>query len=213
MNRITRGASGVEVDFTTPSGRTIVKAKKLIMSVPPLLSVLEPWFDITANEKALFGQFNNSYIWDAIVNNTGFPSNTAIQNRDPGAADGIPASPGSYAFVPSPFGVHATWYGSDDYLTDDQVKANILHSISQVRTANNYTSTETPEIVEFHSHNPYELTVCVDAIRNGFYNKVNALQGESNTYWTGAAWESHDSTAIWNFTETEILPKILSSLN
>ncbi|CAK4034848.1 related to amine oxidase, flavin-containing superfamily [Lecanosticta acicola] len=214
IDRITRSTRGVEVQFTTPTGRKIVRAKKLVMTIPPLLSSLKPFFDLTPTETSLFGQYNSSYIWDAIVNNTGIPGTVEVQNRDPEAPDGIPALPAAYAFVPSPVGgVHATWYSSPHYLSDEQVKTDILQSVAQIQKAQKYSSAATPEIVEFHSHNPYELTVSLDAIKEGFYDKVNALQGQLNTYWTGAAWESHDSTAIWNFTEYEILPKLIQSLH
>lgn len=99
-------------------------------------------------------------------------------------------------------------------MSEEEVKTSILETLERIRTAKNYSLPEgtQPEFVEFHSHNPYELTVCPDAIREGFYEKVNSLQGIMGTFWTGAAWESHDSTAIWNFTEFEVLPRIVEDL-
>lgn len=207
--------SNITLTYTTPSGPKLLRAKTLLLTLPPLPSLLSPFLSLTPAERTLFSQFNTSYIWDAILTNTGIPSGVAVQNLDPEAPQGIPAAPAAYAFVPAPWeGVHATWYGSDRYLSDNEVKTSILETLSRIREAKNFSlpeGTET-EFVEFHSHNPYELTVCPDAIRDGFYEKVNSLQGERDTYWTGAAWESHDSTAIWNFTEFEILPRIVEGL-
>jgi len=32
--------------------------------------------------------------------------------------------------------------------------------------------------------------------------RLGALQGQRSTWWTGAAWEAHDSSAIWNCEST-----------
>jgi hypothetical protein len=42
---------------------------------------------------------------------------------------------------------------------------------------------------------------------------MNELQGQWNTYWTGAAWESESSAAIWAFTEKVVMPMLMGSLN
>jgi hypothetical protein len=39
-------------------------------------------------------------------------------------------------------------------------------------------------------------------IAGGFYKRLNALQGRNNTYWSGAAWHSHNSARIWVGLET-----------
>lgn len=51
-----------------------------------------------------------------------------------------------------------------------------------------------------------------EAIRDGFYVILLALQGKRNTFYTGATWETQDSGMIWNFTEQYVLPKLLESL-
>ena len=48
---------------------------------------------------------------------------------------------------------------------------------------------------------PYELRVSAQAIEAGFYGNLTALQGVRNTYWTGAAFDKHDSGDLWAFTE------------
>lgn len=213
--RIVRSHKGVEVHVSTPQGRKIIKASQLIMAIPPKVNTLRPFLDLTHEEARVFRQFNNSYMWNGIVANSGIPINVGVENVDPNATFGIPPMPAAYAFSPSGVSeVHAVWYGSIEPMSEEEVKANILASLSRVQHATQYKSPKgtKPEIVQFNDHSPYELTVSVDAIKNGFYNQANALQGQTNTWWTGAAWESHDSSAIWNFTEYEILPRVLKSL-
>lgn len=65
----------------------------------------------------------------------------------------------------------------------------------------------TPEFVAYNSHTPYELRVSADAIAAGFYQNLTALQGQRNTYWTGAAFDRHDSGDLWAFT-AGLLPRI-----
>jgi len=61
----------------------------------------------------------------------------------------------------------------------------------------------------FSDHSPFEVAVSTDAIKGGFYQQVNALQGKHQTWWTGAAWQTEDSSLIWNFTEYNILPQLV----
>jgi hypothetical protein len=44
-------------------------------------------------------------------------------------------------------------------------------------------------------------------IAGGFYRRLGALQGHRNTFWNGAAFDVHDSSSLWAFTET-LLPAI-----
>lgn len=40
-----------------------------------------------------------------------------------------------------------------------------------------------------------------DAVAKGFYRDLTKLQGQKSTYWTGAAFNKHDSGDMWAFTE------------
>ena len=51
--------------------------------------------------------------------------------------------------------------------------------------------------------------VPADDIANGFYKALNSLQGRNGTFYTGAAFQTNDSSLIWSFTES-LLPKILA---
>ena len=59
----------------------------------------------------------------------------------------------------------------------------------------------------FRSHVPFELTVGTADIAAGFYRSLGALQGRNHTYYTGAAFHTHDSSLLWRFTEA-LLPRI-----
>ncbi|KAM7212971.1 hypothetical protein V8F06_011625 [Rhypophila decipiens] len=58
-----------------------------------------------------------------------------------------------------------------------------------------------PEFALFASHDPFGLTVSVEAIREGFYDKLNALNGHRNTFYTGAAYQAHDASLLFEYTD------------
>jgi hypothetical protein len=78
--------------------------------------------------------------------------------------------------------------------------------VNRLRTAGTLPTT-TPEFAVFASHSPFELTVPAGAIEAGFYQKLYSLQGRHRTFFTGAAFHTHDSSLLWQFTEG-LLPQI-----
>ena len=215
VTNIVRTSNVTEVMVSTPSGLKSIRASKLVITIPPKLPLLEPFLDLRPEERSIFGQFNNSYIWASIVKNSGVPANTGLINVDPLAAFGIPPMPAIFGTEPTANpDLLVAWYGSSFSLTDDEVKSNILDSLQRLKTSQGGESSNgsLPRIVQFTNHSPYMLTVSTEAINDGFYKRVTMLQGQHNTYWTGAAWQTQDSTAIWDFTEAQILPYIVASL-
>jgi hypothetical protein len=156
----------------------------------------------------MFGQFNNSYYWDAVVKNTAIPNDVTITNVDLDAPYEIPSTPGIYRISPTNIaGLFTLYYTSPSLMTDEEVQADILATIARLEAPTKLW-TGTPEFVELHNHSPFELTVSTEAIKGGFYAQLNKLQGERNTWWTGATWQAQDSSQIWNWTEINILPKL-----
>jgi hypothetical protein len=202
-------STDIKALVSTPSGQVFVTAKKLLIAIPPTLDNLK-FLDLDENSRYTFSQFNNSFYWNGIVRNSGVPDNTTITNTSPTAPEGIPPLPGLYTIeatgVP---GLHSVYYGSPYAIADDQVKSAILDGIAKVVKAGGFSQGATaPEFVAFGDHRPFTLTVSPDAIKDGFYTRLNALQGQDSTWWTGAAWQTQDSSLIWNFTEYNVLPQL-----
>ncbi|KAI9686534.1 MAG: hypothetical protein M1822_003545 [Bathelium mastoideum] len=210
ISRITRSADGVNVTISTPSGTRQIAASKLLVAIQPELSALTP-FDLDDQESQVFGQFNHSYYWNALIGNSGIPEATTIVNVNPENPYQIPTMPDMYIIQSSNHSnLHTIYYNSPHYLPDDVVQADILATISRLNENLGHRSPNgTPEFLGFNSHAPFELTVSNDAIKNGFYQNLTALQGRRSTWWTGATWQgTHDSSVIWNYTEHEILPQL-----
>ncbi|KAF2104018.1 flavin-containing superfamily amine oxidase [Rhizodiscina lignyota] len=209
VSRIERHDSGVIVAFSTPQGCKLVKASKLLIAIQPKLSSLS-FLDTDAEERHLLGQFNNSYYWDAVIRNSGIPDNTSITNADKDAPFGLPPLPGIYGFGPTIIpGLQTAYYSSPHAIDNDKVKSDILATIAKlVKEFGFPPANGTPEFAGFNDHRPFELTVSPDAIRKGFYRTLNGLQGKRSTWWTGATWQAHDSSQIWNWTEHNIIPPL-----
>ncbi|KAK9482663.1 hypothetical protein V1527DRAFT_485538 [Lipomyces starkeyi] len=114
----------------------------------------------------------------------------------------LPTLPGIYG--PSQTGVPgliSVKYGSATGLPDDQVMADIISKVKLMYPAS------TPAFAVFSSHTPFELTVPASAINAWFYKKLYRLQGYRKTWYTGAAFHTHDSSLLWQFTE-KLLPSI-----
>jgi len=211
---IDRSGPRVLVAILTPSGPKLISAKKLLVAIQPKASTLQGiGLDLTLAETNIFQQFNNSYYYDIIIKNSGIPSNLSITNIDINAPLGIPALPGLYSFFPAPIvGYTKAYYSSPSIQTDAQVKAETLAALAKIRLANGLPSTGTPEIVGFNNHQPFWLTVPLSKIGSGFYAQLNGLQGRKNTWWTGATFVAHDSTAIWTWSDNTLLPGLKGSL-
>ncbi|GGK97999.1 NAD(P)/FAD-dependent oxidoreductase [Mangrovihabitans endophyticus] len=190
-----------------PSGIRLIRARKLLMTIPPKLDNLRG-FDVDRTERRLFGQFRNSGYYTGVLRGTGIPDNLSIDNIAQHTPYHLPPLPGVYSISPTGVpGLHNVKYGSPGSLPAHHVKADILASIRRMRAAGTIDGSGRPEFAVFASHTPFELTVPTSAIAAGFYRELSALQGHNSTFWTGAAFHTHDSSLLWQFTES-LLPRL-----
>jgi hypothetical protein len=196
---VQRSDNCTRVVVRTANGVKLIEAQKLVFTIPPKIENLQGW-DLSTSEQSLFKQFNNSGYYVAIVNNTGIPAGTSITNIGSNTTYGFPAFPGAYAIDPTAIpNLFDVYFGSATSLSDDVVKSEILASITRLQLPNKTATT--PDIVAYTRHTPFELWVGACAIKSGFYRDLYALQGQRNTWYTGAAFHTHDSSLLWEFTE------------
>jgi hypothetical protein len=201
-------AGQVRVLVKTSSGLKIIKARRLLVTIAPKLDNLTD-FDLDGTERSLFAQFNNSAYYTGLLRGTGIPDNVSVDNIGLDTPYHLPSLPGVYSISPTGVaGLHSVKYGSPVQLSSARVQADILASVKRLGTAGTIATTK-PEFAVFASHSPFELTVSTAAISAGFYRRLYALQGRNNTYYTGAAFHTHDSSLLWQFTEA-LLPRIIA---
>jgi hypothetical protein len=193
---------------STPSGPKLVKAKKIILTIPPTIQNLAH-FDLDNTERSLFSQFSTSGYYTALIRNSGIPDNVIVQNAGVDTLYNLPVLPGIYGTSPTGIpGLQNVLYGSPTSLSSDQVKRDIIESVRRLNTAGTLPTT-TPEFTVFSTHSPFEFTVPSSAIQGGFYKKLNALQGRRHMFYNGAAFHTHDSSMLWQFTEA-LLPQVIA---
>ncbi|XXH02073.1 hypothetical protein Hte_008438 [Hypoxylon texense] len=211
VDYVSRDDKDVHVGILTSSGRKLIKAKKLLVAIPPLASNLQHLgMELSPEEQETFGQFKYNFYWVMMVRNSGIPDDVSVATVDITTPSNL--RPGLFYIAAT--GIrhhHIAYYSSAHEMSDQAVKVETLEHVARVANANAYPSTGTPEIVAFTNHSPYGLVVSAQLIQDGFYDRMNNLQGNRNTYWTGAAWQAPDSTLIWNWTEHSLLPKLVAS--
>ena len=205
-----RDTTGVKIALLTPTGPKLILAKKVLITMPPSLQNLAPFF-LDSTEEGIFSKFSSSGYYTGLINNTGIPVTFDIQNLGANTPFNIPQLPGLYSIDNTPVpGLQQFLFGSPTLLSDDAVKSDIIASVKKLKTAGTFNTT-TPEFVAFSSHSPFLMSVTSDEIANGFYRKLYGLQGYRSTFYSGAAFHTHDSSLLWEFTEA-LLPNITASL-
>ncbi|TAQ90979.1 hypothetical protein B7494_g715 [Chlorociboria aeruginascens] len=205
---VDRSGSSAKVLLETPSGLTLVKASKLVFTIPPKIDNLGGW-DLSVSEKILFPQFDNSAYYTGLLRNTGIPDSTTVSNTGSNTLYNLPVLPASYSFSPTTVsGLTSVKFGSAFALSDEEVQKSIIEEVNRLDFPGKVPGN--PEFAVYSSHTPFELTVPAKAIAAGFYKDLYALQGQRHTFYTGAAFHTHDSSLLWNFTE-RLIPRIVAS--
>jgi hypothetical protein len=200
------GSSGVRVLVRTPHGRRLIVAKRLVVTFPPLPGGLAG-FDLDTVERSLFGQFRPGFYYTGVLRLSGVPADLRVQNTGADTEYHLPPLPGLYAVYPAGIpGLHQIKYGSTVPLSDEQVRRNVAADIRRLAAAGTLPA-RLERVEKFKSHSPFELTVPASRIKAGFYRDLAGLQGRHHTFYTGAAFHTHDSSLLWQFTE-RLLPAI-----
>ncbi|KAH8812714.1 hypothetical protein F5884DRAFT_315590 [Xylogone sp. PMI_703] len=185
----------------TPHGKKLIKAKKVVVAIPPISSNFRGW-DLDKQEKDVFSTYRYEGYYTGLSANTGIPPSTDIVNNGIDTPFNLPALPGTYAFdVTAQPGLIDIKYGAPIPQDEKTVKANILAELRRLKIPGLHAPKEI-EWKAFSAHVPFFQHVTPEQIRAGFYRRANALQGHRGVWYTGAAWQAHDSSAIWSFTET-----------
>jgi hypothetical protein len=204
--RVDRSSTEVRVLVATPDGPRLIRAGKLVVTIPPLLRSFAG-FDLDATERAIFGQFISGAYYIGVVRLSGLPAGVGLSNVAADTPYNLPPLPGFYMVSPTRApGLYNVKYGSPSPLPEALVRRNIRADIERVARAGTFP-VGFSDFEVFSSHTPFELHVTPKAITAGFYRRLNALQGHNRTYYSGAAFNSHNSTRIWTALEA-VLPSI-----
>lgn len=208
VERGCRGPYPIEVKLATPDGVVVVESKKLLVAFPPSPAGFEP-FDFTRGETNLFERLRPNHYSTGVVRLSGIPDATTLQNTGDGTRYALPSLPGVYAFNPT--GAPGLWnvkYGSPTLMSDRAVQQAIARDVRRIARAGT-VPVELEDFAIFRNHSPFEIMTTSREVAGGFYKRLNALQGFRDTFYTGATFQTHDSSLIWRFNEL-LLPKIFT---
>jgi hypothetical protein len=206
---VTRGEAGVAVKVRQQGGGVLktIRAKKLLMTGPPVLGNLRGW-DLTAEEKNLFAKLRGYGYFAGAISNPDLPDNTSFTNVAAGNLSfHIPQLPAIFGIsnTPLPQKTRLVYYGTQPDIDHDAGARMCLADVDGLVRKLGYGHAKT-KLLAWYPHGPFNIGVSADDIRKGFYAELYGLQGQRNTWWSGATFQAQDSAAIWAYTKTLIEP-------
>lgn len=209
-----RSDSGVKLVVNIPSGKKLVKAKKLLVTAAPTVDNLKK-LDLDTTEIDVFGKWQWSSDYVGVISHTGLPDGLDVVNVVPDSSASsfnLPKPPFvaevKFSGVP---GLYTTTVVAAPGLNEHGAKIMVRDALNAIGDAGTLP-TEHIDFEAFSDHTPLQLRVSTEELKAGFFKKLYALQGRRSTFFTGAAWTSDFTSIVWLFTETGILPQILATL-
>ncbi|KAF6814771.1 flavin-containing superfamily Amine oxidase [Colletotrichum musicola] len=217
-------ATVVEVDRSEADGVSLVvqqpgqtakqiRAKKLLIAAPPTLDNVGE-YDLSDDERELFSKFFAIGYWTGVATIPGLETNLAnIGVTRPANQPIIPGTNGiNTAGSPGDF-LFGVGFDRSNY-TDADGEAVMRDHLTKLAAAGAVPAdaAETVVFPYYSNHAPFNVRVSAEEIRDGFYGKLLALEGERNTYWAGAAFGSQNSALVWSFNEGTVLPGLKRDL-
>ncbi|RYP70060.1 hypothetical protein DL769_005106 [Monosporascus sp. CRB-8-3] len=200
---------------TRNHGLKLMICSQALLTIPPTLDNLRGW-DLTSGELAVFSQFvsANGY-YTGLVKGVGLNQTVSHYNAAANTPFNIPVLPAMYALAPVGTIEDVWWikFGANNpTMTDAQVKSYVLRQIQTIQRAVNATVTE-PEWLVYQSHTPFHLQVAPEAIKDGFFRNLTALQGgfDGRMFYSGAAFHTQYSTYLWRYNQDVVIPLVLKS--
>lgn len=185
---------------TTPSGQKLLRVKQFLFTIPPKPNILTG-FDLDNEEIRLFSYFKHMDYFSGVLQDTPIAQKTTLSNRATNPFTFyLPRLPTTYTLGPTNVqsSLTSVKFGSNISLSVMEVQSQIIAETSRVIPGKH------AQFKAFIKHAPYALRVSSGLICSGFYQSLNDLQGRRRSFWTGAAWHTHDSSLLWNFTKTII---------
>ena len=199
---VSRPAQGPAIlHVSTPAGVRSFRAKRILVSFPQLLSNFAGW-DLDTTEHSLFSRFHATGWYTGLLRNTSLLNNLTLQNTGADTPFNLPALPSVYNIGPSPVsGLFNVKYGNIANYTLKDVENSIVATLDRLRDLGAIPRGPKVQVPILRSHTPYALRVSVPDIQARFYDRLYALQGHRETYYTGAAFQRHDASYLWEYTK------------
>ncbi|KAH8175063.1 NAD(P)-binding rossmann-like domain-containing protein [Sarocladium implicatum] len=218
----TRTDDGVSVAVKShaTNSTTLVKAKRLLISIPPTAKNTAV-FDLDENEADVLEKlyYNNEYT--GLVNNANLAANWSYFNMPAASAPDkvlvLPEAPFTARLDAMGNGtIYRVTVVGDGSTTAEEAKALVQGDFDRLVASGAIEEPEngdnTVSWVDFSVHSSMHARVSEEELEDGFMQKFNALQGQRSTWWTGGAWAVNFQTHLWEYDDM-IIPKMLEGLD
>ena len=215
----TRKSSGIYLRVQGADGKvTCIQAKRLLISAEPTPETMAA-FSPDSTESSVLGKFKFPTVYAGIIQH---PSLQVLNSYSDRTADA-----GSYNYTSFPI---APQVGRIDYLggtenlfqftavgttsdTTESMQALIGEAIDNMIATGVLPATEGGKVTfdSFANHGHMHAHVSAEDLRAGFVQDLNALQGRSNTWYTGAAFSAGFTTVVWEYNKV-LLPELIKGL-
>ncbi|KAF2151290.1 putative FAD dependent oxidoreductase [Myriangium duriaei CBS 260.36] len=199
---------GVQLVANTPSGKKLIKAKQLIIAMPPVLDNTK-YLGLDQQEQAILSKLDGHFYYGGVVNNTGLKDSDAYINQGASTPFHVAPLPSVVQFFPSSSsGYHYYWYNALQAKTRAEIESTARDNIKWLQTQGNATARE-PNFVDFVDFSPFHLQPPKQDIADGWYGKMKGLQGHRNTWYISSLFVV-GSSQLWNDTKN-MLPDIIAA--
>ncbi|KAM7184068.1 beta-cyclopiazonate dehydrogenase [Rhypophila sp. PSN 637] len=224
----TRSASGnvtLWVKNHATHAITLVKAKKLLLAIPPTLSNLAP-FSPDLQELSVLSKFEYSTVHGGLITHPSLPVQSSLVNI-PGSAI-LPNGSTDYTVLPKPplfnvrydsIGGNSTLFrvlmvgqhGTSTSVAQNRVKEDLNRLVAQGTLPAPTPAGAQVQVKAWADHGPMHARVSKWELQHGFMQKLYALQGRRSTWWTGGAFSVNFQAVLWAF-DDELLPRLVAGL-
>ncbi|KAL2066356.1 hypothetical protein VTL71DRAFT_2427 [Oculimacula yallundae] len=213
--KIAKHTTGVTVLVTQPGkAPTLIRAKKLLVAIPQTIKNIGT-YDLSSEERSLFSKFSAIGYWAGVakipdlrngVQNVGI--NTPYNQAPIPHCSMFQYNAGALDYFTAAVGFDTLNY------TEASSQAIVRADLKRLEAAGGVPvgSAEKVTFPFSSDHGPFNLRVTPQEIGAGFYEKLIGFEGKRNTYWTGAAFASHDSALIWNYNMGTVVPGLKKDL-
>ena len=215
-----RTTNGARLVVQTPDGKVLVNAKCILFSPPPSLDPNLKNFDLDTAEKAVFRTWVPTWSFIGIVRIPCIPENYSISYISPASVPDNYLAVRNYRYSlrfdstgPLGLGLFRVLFSTNFSITADEVKTTISENVQKLVAQGtvNYTGECVPDYRVVTDHNSILWQQTVKQLRDGFVQKLYALQGHRSTWYTGGLWSEDYTSNTWAFSET-IIPRLLEDL-
>lgn len=195
--------------------KILVFAKTLLVAAPPSIENLGV-LGLDKQEKAVFSSWSYATVYTAVLKTNLIPDNTSIAFVTPANST---AAPKPYSFGITYNGVPGYFwiiFFSEVSMTEEGAKEAIVDQTLTLYNGGAFppigSSIPIAEVVAISNHSTVTWSQSAKQLEAGFIQKLYALQGHKNTWYTGGLWCPDYSSNVWAFTDT-VLPRLLKTLD